>query len=70
MRGISESKQRTCLVTANATKVAKTQGGAQSRRVTISLYPSVAVSVGKNVLKEMEMTIEKALHVIDKLEEP
>jgi hypothetical protein len=38
------------LVTANATTVASTQGGAQSRRVTVGLYPSVAVKVGKKAL--------------------
>lgn len=31
----------------NATIVANIQGGAQSKRVTVVLYPSVAVKVGK-----------------------
>jgi len=53
-------------VTTNATRVANTQGGAQSKRVTVRLYPSVAVRVGKNALNEREMMMEVMLHVIDK----
>jgi hypothetical protein len=53
-------------VTANATRVANTQGGAQSRRVTVGLYPSVAVRVGKNALNEREMMIQVRLHAADK----
>ena len=54
------------LVTANATRVANTHGGAQSRRVTVRLYPSVAVRVGKNALNEREMTIAVMLHAVGK----
>ena len=53
-------------MTANATRVANTQGGAQSRRVTVRLYPSVAVRVGKNALNEREMMMEVMLRVVDK----
>jgi len=53
-------------VTTNATRVANTQGGAQSRRVTVRLYPSVAVRVGKNALNEREMMMEVILHGVDK----
>ena len=56
----------THLVTANATRAANTQGGAQSRRVTVRLYPSVAVRVGKNTLNESDVMIQVALHAIDK----
>ena len=49
-------------MTANATRVANAQGGAQSRRVTVRLYPSVAVSVGKNALKEREVMMQAILH--------
>ena len=44
------------LLTANATIVAKIHGGAQSNKVTVGEYPSVAVSVGKNALKDNETT--------------
>ena len=54
-------------MTANATRVAGTQGGAQSRRVTVGLYPSVAMRVGKNALKEREVMIQVRLHAGDKL---
>ena len=50
---------------ANATRVANTQGGAQSRRVTVGLYPRVAVSVGKYALKEREMIMRVILHEED-----
>lgn len=50
-------------MTANATRVANPQGGAQSRRVTVRLYPSVAVRVGKKALKEREMIIQVTLHM-------
>ena len=53
-------------MTANATKVGSTQGGAQSKRVVVRSHPGVAVRVGKNALNETEMTIEVTLHVIDK----
>jgi len=58
--------RRTYLVTTNATRVANTQGGAQSRRVTVRLYPSVAVRVGKNALNEREMMIQVMLNAADK----
>ena len=51
----------------NATRVANTQGGAQSKRVTVRLYPSVAVRVGKNALNEREMMMEVILQGVDKL---
>ena len=54
-------------MTANATRVAKAQGGAQSKRVTVRLYPSVAVRVGKNALNEREVVIQVRLRVADKL---
>ena len=54
-------------MTANATRVAKTQGGAQSKRVTVGLYPSVAVRVGKNTLNEREVMIQVRLHAVDEL---
>ena len=54
-------------MTANATRVENSQGGAQSKRVTVRLYPSVAVRVGKNVLNEREVTIQIMLHAADKL---
>jgi hypothetical protein len=54
-------------VTANATRVANTQGGAQSRRVTVGLYPRVAIGVGKDTLKEREVMIQVRLHARDKL---
>ena len=54
------------LVTANATKLANIQGGAQSKRVVVRPYPSVAVRVGKNALNEREMTKEVTLHAADK----
>lgn len=47
-----------CLDTAKATRVANTHGGAQSRRVTVRLYFSVAASVGKNALNERKMTMD------------
>ena len=53
-------------MTTSATRVANTQGGAQSRRVMVRLYPSVAVRVGKNVLNEREITIQTTLHTADK----
>ena len=52
-------------MTTNAIRVANTQGGAQSRRVTVRLYPSVAVRVGKNALNEREMMMEVILHGVD-----
>ena len=55
----------TYLATADATRVASTQGGAQSSRVIVGLYPSVAVRVGKNALNEREMTIQMRLHAAD-----
>ena len=61
------SKGKTYLVTANATRVAKAQGGAQSKRVTVRLYPNVAVRVGKNAVNEREVMIQVRLHVVDKL---
>jgi hypothetical protein len=53
-------------VTANATRVANTQGGAQSRRVTVGLYPRVAVRVGKKALNEREMMIQVMLRAGNK----
>ena len=53
-------------MTANATRVANNHGGAQSRRVTVGLYPSVAVRVGKNTLGESEVVIQVSLHAGDK----
>jgi hypothetical protein len=53
-------------VIANATRVANTQGGAQSRRVTVVLYPSVAVRVGKNAPNEREMMLQAKLHAAAK----
>jgi hypothetical protein len=47
-----------CLETAKATRVANTHGGAQSNRVTVLLYFSVAASVGKNALNERKMTMD------------
>jgi hypothetical protein len=44
------------LLTAKATTVAKTHGGAQSSKVTVGEYPSVAVSVGKKALNDSETT--------------
>ena len=64
---LSWSEGRAYLVTANATRVANSQGGAQSKRVTVRLYPSVAVRVGKKVLNEREVTIQVILHAADKL---
>jgi hypothetical protein len=46
---------------AKAARVANTQGGAQSRRVTVGLYPSVAARAGKNALDEREMMIQVML---------
>ena len=54
------------LATANATKVANIQGGAQSKRVVVRPYPSVAVRVGKYALNERATTMEAALHAADK----
>ena len=54
-------------MTANATRVANTQGGAQSRRVTVRLYPSVAVRVGKNTVNERERRIQVMLYVVNEL---
>ena len=54
-------------MTANATRVVKTQGGAQSKRVTVRLYPSVAVMVGKNAINEREKMIQVMLHEVDEL---
>ena len=54
-------------MTANATRVVKTQGGAQSKRVTVRLYPSVAVRVGKNTINERERKIQAVLHVVNEL---
>ena len=54
-------------MTANATRVVKTQGGAQSKRVTVRLYPSVAVMVGKNTINEREKMIQVMLHEVDEL---
>jgi hypothetical protein len=53
-------------VTANATRVANAQGGAWGRRVTVGLYPSVAVRVGKCALNERDMAIQVMLHAADK----
>jgi hypothetical protein len=39
---------------------------AQSRRVTVGSYPSVAVRVGKNALNEREMMIQVMLYAADK----
>jgi hypothetical protein len=61
------NRRRTYLVTANTTRVANIQGGAQSRRVTVGLCPSVAVRVGKNTLGESEVMIQVRLHAGDKL---
>ena len=58
----------TYLVTANATRVANTHGGAQSRRVTVRLYPSVAVMVGKNALNEREVMRQVMLRAAVKLD--
>ena len=60
---------RTYLETTNATSVVNIQGGTQSRRVTVRLYPSVAVRVGKNVPNEREVTIQAALQIVNKLNE-
>jgi hypothetical protein len=57
-----QERGRTYLVIANATRVANTQGGAQSRRVTVVLYLSVAVRVGKNAPNEREVVIQAKLH--------
>jgi hypothetical protein len=46
----------THLLTANAAIVAKIHGGAQSNKVTVGEYPSVAVRVGKNALNDNETT--------------
>ena len=54
-------------MTANETRVANTHGGAQSKRVTVRLYPSVAVRVGKKALNEREVMIQVMLHTTDKL---
>ena len=54
-------KQGTYLATANATRLANTPGGAQSRRVTVRPYPSVAARVGKNALKERETMMQLML---------
>ena len=54
-------------MTANATRVANTQGGAQSRRVRVRLYPSVAVRVGKNTVNERERRIQVMLYVVNEL---
>lgn len=48
----------TNLVTRNAQIVAKTQGGAHSNNVTVSLNPIVLLRVGKYALKLNEITIE------------
>lgn len=45
------------LVTKKAQIVANTHGGAQRSSVTVELYPSVAVNVGKKALKLNEMTM-------------
>ena len=63
---LSHRSSRVYLVMANATKVANTQGGAQSKSVVVRSYPSVAVSVGKNALNEREVIIKVMLHAIDK----
>lgn len=63
---LSRNRGRTYLVTTNATRVANIQGGAQSRRVTVRLYPSVAVRVGKNALNEREMMMQVMLNAVDK----
>ena len=65
VNSFSHRSSRVYLVTANATKVANIQGGAQSKRVVVRSYPSVAVRVGKNALDETEMIIEVTLQVID-----
>lgn len=63
---LSRNRRRAYLVTTNATRVANTQGGAQSRRVTVRLYPSVAVRVGKNALNEREVMMQVMLNIADK----
>ena len=64
VNSLSRRSSRAYLVTANATKVASTQGGAQSKRVVVRLYPSVATMVGKNAVNEREVIIKVTLHVI------
>jgi cytochrome oxidase assembly protein ShyY1 len=44
------------LLTARAAMVAKIHGGAQSSKVTVGEYPSVAVSVGKKALNDSDTT--------------
>jgi hypothetical protein len=63
----SSNKGAPHLVTTNATSVANTHGGAQSRRVTVRLYPSVAVSVGKNALNERETMIQAMLRAVGEI---
>src|SRR5687768_4180846 len=41
-----------------ASSVANPQGGAQSNKLTVLLYPRVSVKVGKKALKERATTIE------------
>ena len=53
-------------MTTNTTKVANIQGGAQSKRVVVRPYPSVAVRVGKNALNEAETEMMVTLHTTDK----
>ena len=59
---LPRNKGGTYLETANAVNVVNIQGGAHSRSVTVRLYPSVAVRVGKNVPNEREVTIQAILH--------
>ena len=66
VNSLSHRSSRAYLVTANATIVANIQGGAQSKRVVVRPYPSVAVRVGKNALNEREMIMKAMLHAIDK----
>ena len=63
---LSHWSSRVYLVTTNPTKVANIQGGAQSKRVVVRSYPSVAVRVGKNALNEVETIMMVMLHAIDK----
>lgn len=46
------------LVTMNAQTVAKTHGGAQRSKVTVSLNPIVLLRVGKKALKLREITMD------------
>lgn len=52
------SEAASYLVTKNAQTVAKIQGGAHSRSVTVLLNPIVALNVGKNALKLRETTMD------------